>query len=277
MGRHYYRIGQFARMVSVSVRTLRFYDKVGLFSPAEHTESGYRLYTDDDLARVQQILALKFLGFSLDEIKVCLCSGPRRFQDVLSTQKAMMREKRDQVDTIIRALEETERVVRDGCDTWDAVVHVIEVMQMQPKDDWHSKYFTPEQRQQMEELSKASYSEEARRKLAHSGAAWTEEDQRRADEQWGWIGSELKRLVAAGADPGSPEAQAVVRRQRELLAQFTQGDPEISAGLRQWWENFYKLPQEQRPVQPPFGKEEGAFLAEASKIADERSEQIGGA
>jgi DNA-binding transcriptional MerR regulator len=61
---------------SVSIRTLRYYDKVGLLSPSQYTEAGYRLYTDADLLRLQQILALKFLGFSLEEIKHCLQIGP---------------------------------------------------------------------------------------------------------------------------------------------------------------------------------------------------------
>jgi DNA-binding transcriptional MerR regulator len=68
----FYRTGQFAKMTSVTLRTLRFYDKVGLLSPTEYTEAGYRLYSEDDLLTLQHILALKFLGFSLDEIKACL-------------------------------------------------------------------------------------------------------------------------------------------------------------------------------------------------------------
>src|SRR5205807_2485849 len=111
VGRRFYRSGQFARKVSVSVRTLRYYDTVGLLSPTQHTEAGYRLYSDDDLASLQQILALKFLGFSLEEIKDCLRRGPHRLQEALAAQRMMMREKRSQIDMVIRAIEETERAV----------------------------------------------------------------------------------------------------------------------------------------------------------------------
>ena len=69
MDKRLYRTGQFARKASVSISTLRYYDKEGLLAPTEYSESGYRLYTDEDLVNLQQILALKFLGFSLDEIK----------------------------------------------------------------------------------------------------------------------------------------------------------------------------------------------------------------
>ena len=85
----------------MTVRTLRFYDKVGLLSPSGHTEAGHRLYSDEDLWSLQQILALKFLGFSLEEIKVCLQTYPERLQKTLAMQKAMMRDKRSQMDRVI--------------------------------------------------------------------------------------------------------------------------------------------------------------------------------
>ncbi len=217
MSRRYYRVGQFARKSSVSIRTLRYYDQVGLLAPAGHSEAGYRLYTDDDLSRLQQIVALKYLGFSLDEITNCLSTGPQSLHGALRAQKAMMSEKRAQIEAIIQAIEETERVVQAGCDSWDAIVHVMEAIQVSQTEEWQNKYFTPEQRQTLDTLSQQSYSEEARQKLAVRGP-WTEEDQKRVNEQYAWIGGELKRLVAAGADPASPEAQAVARLQHELLS-----------------------------------------------------------
>ncbi|TMC89515.1 MAG: MerR family DNA-binding transcriptional regulator [Chloroflexi bacterium] len=51
MGQHYYHTGQFAQKASVSIRTLRYYDKVGLLSPSQYTEAGYRLYTDPEIPR----------------------------------------------------------------------------------------------------------------------------------------------------------------------------------------------------------------------------------
>ena len=65
----YYSSGQFARMANVSVRTIRFYDKQNILKPSYITASGARFYTDSDLARLQQILLLKYLGFSLDDIR----------------------------------------------------------------------------------------------------------------------------------------------------------------------------------------------------------------
>src|SRR6185436_15124412 len=108
LNRRFYRTGQFARRASVTLRTLRYYDRVGLLCPRQHTESGYRLYVDEDLLRLQQILALKFLGFSLQEVQACLDTGPRGLGEVLAQQKAMLGEKRRQLETVLRAVEETE-------------------------------------------------------------------------------------------------------------------------------------------------------------------------
>src|ERR1700738_3573549 len=127
LDQHFYYTSEFAEMASVSVRTLRFYDKVGLLSPTNYTEAGYRLYTDADFLRLQQILALKFLGFSLEEIKCCLQVGPIALQESLALQKAMMREKREQLDTIIQAIDETEKLLQANQQDWQSIVHVIQV------------------------------------------------------------------------------------------------------------------------------------------------------
>src|SRR5262249_19650682 len=114
------------------------------------------------------------------------------------------------------------------------------------KPEWVRKYFTEEQLQKLNELVRASYSEQATQKL-QQGRPWTEEDQQRADAQWQQVAAEARRLAAVGADPGGEEAQAVARLKSELLGAFTQGDPEVAAGLAQFWKNFAALPPKERP------------------------------
>ena len=65
----YYTSGQFAKMAHISVRTVRFYDKQNILKPSYVSPAGSRFYTDQDFARLQQILLLKYLGFSLEDIK----------------------------------------------------------------------------------------------------------------------------------------------------------------------------------------------------------------
>ncbi|HEX8598827.1 MAG TPA: MerR family transcriptional regulator [Chloroflexia bacterium] len=263
MDRRLYRTGQFARKASVSIRTLRYYDKEGLLSPTAYSEAGYRLYTDEDLVNLQQILALKFLGLSLDEIKALLRPDPRSLQDVLAQQKAMMHAKRAQLDGIIQAIDETEKLLETGECDWESLIRVIQAIQMEQNKEWVKKYFTPEQMAQMQNLSDQSYSEEAKQRLAERQAAmgeWTEADQERASAQWAAVSADVERLSAAGTDPASPEAQDLARRFNELIGGFTGGDPEISRGLNSWWKNYDALPSEQRPFQSPYTAEGQAWL-----------------
>jgi MerR family transcriptional regulator, thiopeptide resistance regulator len=257
---HFYHTSEFAEMASVSVRTLRFYDKAGLLSPTSYTEAGYRLYTDRDFLRLQQILALKFLGFSLEEIKRCLQVGPTVLWEALALQRAMMQEKREQLDAVIAAIDETQSLLQSNQQEWESIVRVIRVMQMSQTNDWRKKYFSDAQLQRMEELSKQSYTEEQRTKLAAWGKDWSEEDQRVATQQWSAFTAELQRLTAAGTDPASSEALALAAQWATLISGFTHNDPGIQDGLKNLYSNLGKMPVGERPYPMPYNKEEGAFL-----------------
>ncbi len=265
-----YSAGAFAARLSVSVRTLRYYDQIGILSPASHSKSGYRLYSEADATRLQHILALKFLGFSLDQIRACLRTGPVDLPARLAAQRAMMSEKLGHIEAVIRAIGLAEEALARGSSIWDSLVEIVEVMQVQQKDEWQAKYFTPEQRTRMDELSEASYGDEARRQLA-ARPPWTEEEQRKVDEQYALIASKLKRLVSAGADPGCEDAQAVARLQAELIAAFTQGSAAVADGLEHWWTRYEGMPREQQPFQPPYSGKEAEFLGEASRIYRDRA------
>ena len=65
-------MGELAKRTGVTVRTLHHYDEIGLLRPSRHTESGHRLYTAVDVARLQRILSLRQLGFALEEVRDCL-------------------------------------------------------------------------------------------------------------------------------------------------------------------------------------------------------------
>ena len=66
------KVGELAKRTGLTVRTLHHYDTIDLLKPSLHTGSGYRLYTEADIARLQQVLSLRQLGFSLEEVKECL-------------------------------------------------------------------------------------------------------------------------------------------------------------------------------------------------------------
>ena len=178
----------------------------------------------------------------------------------------MMEEKRAQLESIIRALKETEGLLAAGRCDWEAVARVIDAIRMEQKNDWVSKYFTEEQLQTMGELSEKSYSQEAREQIQSRSGAWTEEDQQKATADWTRVYSEARRLAAEGADPAGPEAQAIAKLKHDLLSAFTQGNTEVAAGVGRWWENFRALPEEKKPFDAsPFdaGAEGNALLDQA--------------
>ncbi|GCE30927.1 hypothetical protein KDA_64110 [Dictyobacter alpinus] len=264
MNRQHYTTSQFAQKARVTARTLRFYDKVGLLSPSAYTDAGHRLYSDEDLWNLQQILALKFFGFSLEEIKVCLQTNPERLQETLATQKAMMREKRSQLDTVIQTIEKAEGLLQSNHWDWESLINVIQAIQMEQHKKWINKYLTPEQQQKMAEISSKSYSPEAAQKVAEWSKNWTEEDQIRADQQWSAVFSELRRLVAAGSDPTGTDGQALAKQHSELIRQLTWSDTDVCAGVQRWWKNHEQLPTEEKPLpQYSYSKEEAAFLQQA--------------
>lgn len=269
-------IGEFAARAAVTVRTIRYYDQVGLLSPVALSESGQRLYSEAQLVELQQILALKLLGFSLAEIRRCLRADPQDFIRSLAAQKAMLAEKRNQIDAVIRAIETVEQSARptdgpadgpaDGLAwTWESLTRLLEIMHMEQKNEWVNKYFTPEQQAAMGELSKASYSSEASAKVAEWGAGWSEEDQRRLDAQYANLAAGLKQAVADGKSAGSAEVQALATTFLGLINQFTRGDAAVEAGLANFWQNHAALPAEHQ-IEMPWGAAEQSLLDQAMKL-----------
>ncbi|HUX88750.1 MAG TPA: MerR family transcriptional regulator, partial [Chloroflexota bacterium] len=142
----------FADRAGVTVRTLHYYDRLGLLPPATYTEAGYRLYGERELARLEQIVALKFVGLTLRQIKDVLDQSTLELPAVLRLQRQIVEEKRHRIDLTLRAIAEAERVLLDDSnDRWDALKKIIEVIEMGENWDWVKRYSTPEQ---LEELAK---------------------------------------------------------------------------------------------------------------------------
>lgn len=124
----YYSSGQFARMAKVSVRTIRFYDKQGILHPSYTSPAGARFYTDSDFARLQQILLLKYLGFSLEDIKEMTISDSD-YQLMLSSlgiQKKLVQDRMEQLQLVADAIDSTMDVIeRDQKPDWSQMLHLI--------------------------------------------------------------------------------------------------------------------------------------------------------
>ncbi len=109
----YMTVGEVAKKMGTTVRTLQYYDKEGLLSPSAESEGGRRLYTDKDLVTLHQILSLKSLGFSLDDIKQRLISleTPTEVATALTEQADSIREKIEQLTDSLTAIEQLKTEV----------------------------------------------------------------------------------------------------------------------------------------------------------------------
>ncbi len=102
-----YTAGRFAQKAGVSLRTVRYYDEKDLLKPTSHNEAGYRLYDGQKFERLQRILTLKYLGFSLDEIKD-LVDQDIKIDRAIHIQKEAVKQKISQMESILKALNSAE-------------------------------------------------------------------------------------------------------------------------------------------------------------------------
>jgi len=103
MKRHW-KVGDLAKLTGLTVRTLRFYDQIGLFTPSGQTESGHRLYNELDLSRLHQIISLKELGLSLEEIKLALNGGNISPLEIVGLQIEQIKEQIKRQEKLLEQL-----------------------------------------------------------------------------------------------------------------------------------------------------------------------------
>lgn len=101
------KVKELADLVGVSVRTLHYYDQIGLLSPKKAHDSGYRIYSNEDLETLQQILFFRELGFPLKEIKEIINSSSFDKKRALIKHKEMLIKKKLQIDTLISTIDKS--------------------------------------------------------------------------------------------------------------------------------------------------------------------------
>jgi DNA-binding transcriptional MerR regulator len=103
----YRTIGQVAALTGLSVRALHHYDAIDLVCPSHRSGAGYRLYTDDDLRRLQQVLLLRELGFGLDAVRDLIDAPADRKRKALLAQRTALEQQRRHADAVLRAVDAT--------------------------------------------------------------------------------------------------------------------------------------------------------------------------
>ncbi|MDO4273043.1 MAG: methyltransferase domain-containing protein [Eubacteriales bacterium] len=130
----YYSSGEFARMAHVTLRTIRYYDKQDVLKPSCVSEAGARFYTDEDLARLQQILLLKYLGFSLEDIReMTIDDSDYHFMlNSLNLQLRLVRDKIEQMQLVEKAIENTASTISENHSIdWSKMLDLIHLTAME--------------------------------------------------------------------------------------------------------------------------------------------------
>jgi len=205
------KVGEVAARTGLSVRTLHHYDTIGLLSPSRRSKSGHRLYGRRDILRLQQIVSLRQIGMSLDQIREAL--KPRNGAGrIIGLHLARLKERIALEQELCRRLEAMlPRLESVGI---EEIIKCIEVTTM------YEKYYTKEQLETLKERAEGLGPEKIRA----------------AEAEWPKLIESVRAEMDKGTDPKDPRVQALVKRWNELVLEFTGGDPGITQSLK----NLYK-------------------------------------
>lgn len=130
----YYSSGQFARLAGVSLKTIRFYDKKNILKPSYRNPSGARFYTEEDFVKLQQILLLKYLGLSLEDIKELAIdtSDQHMLLNSLRIQKKLVKDRMEQLQLVEEAIGDTvETMEQEKQVDWSHMLELIHLTGME--------------------------------------------------------------------------------------------------------------------------------------------------
>ncbi|EOS41143.1 hypothetical protein C808_00312 [Lachnospiraceae bacterium M18-1] len=204
----YMTVGEVAKKMGTTVRTLQYYDKEGLFSPSAESEGGRRLYTNKDLVILHQIMSLKSLGFSLDDIKQCLISleTPTDVANVLTEQADGIRSKIEQLKASLTAIEQLKaEVLQMQTVNFKRYADIIVNLQMENDSYYLIKRFDDDT-------------------LDHIRNQFDRESGLDFMDRFNCLSNEIVQLQKENVLPESETCQRVVKEYWGLIMEFTNGD-----------------------------------------------------
>ena len=196
------KIGELAKQTGLSIRTLHYYDEIGLLCPSHRNDIGHRLYSDEDIIRLQQILSLRQLGFALKEIRECLENPDFSLSQVINLHRDKMRKQialshtlLERLNGVARELETTESV---------AVENLIQVMETITMSE---QYFTLEQ----QEIIESRFQD--------------------VEPEWQELITKAQVEMSKGTDLNSPSVQELARIWQWSMKSLIRGDRTLYESL----------------------------------------------
>lgn len=216
----HYKIKEVADMAGISVRMLHHYDKIGLLKPESISNAGYRLYTNNNLDRLQQILFFKELNFSLKEIKDILDSPKFDKKEALITHKQLLLEKKTRLEKIIQSVDKTINSMEGECEMDKK--EALNAFDMSKIEEHQNKYA---KEVKMKYGNTSAYKESIKKT-----SKYTKEDWENLSKNWDEIYKTLANLT--DRDPDDKEVQEAIHMYRSYISNnFYDCTLEIFRGL----------------------------------------------
>jgi len=220
------KVAAVARRSGVSVRTLHYYEEIGLLKPSGRTPSGHRLYTQEDIQRLQQVRSLQQLGLSLSAVGDCLTEGHTDARKVVSDHLAKVVEQRRDLERLETQLRKLAGQLECGgpgdAQTTETLLNALELITM------YDKYFTAEQQERLN---------------AHVSGG---------EEAVTPVVEQLEAARLRGVPPSDEEAQRLWQRFQEAVESVSGGDEEMTAAI-------YKLLHDEKKAREDHGISEELF------------------
>ncbi|MCL2339966.1 MAG: MerR family transcriptional regulator [Actinomycetia bacterium] len=213
----YLTVGELAKKMNTTVRTLQYYDREGLLSPSAKSEGGRRLYSDKDIVKLHQILSLKYLGFSLDDIKNRLVAldTPEQVASALTEQAGAVRKQIASLSEVLQTLEKLHaEILQIQTVDWKKYADIVVNLQIKNEYYWMIKHFDNETLDILSahfEVGSAMEMAEGINRLLDTAAQYKK----------------------AGVDPESAEGQQFAKAFWDKMVEFSGGDMNMLAKVMQ--------------------------------------------
>lgn len=203
--KEYWKVGEVAELAGLTIRTLRYYDQICLFSPSQYTESGHRLYTKADLVRLQPILSLKQMGMSLEEIQLLLSNPEEQtVAEILQTQISRVKKEIEVQQKLVAELENALSAARSNRTmSIPELTKLMEALKMNKE-----KYFSKQQLDTME-----SRYENADKQLL-----------KQAEQEFNDLIKEIRLEKEKGASASDEKVQDLAKKWNDIVNAFSEDD-----------------------------------------------------
>lgn len=223
-----FSVGELAKRAGITVRTLQYYDKIGLLK-SSFTEGGRRMYTRSDIMKLQQILFLKSFGFSLEEIndKILKPKSNADLENIFTQQRDILLKQMNYLNNIVTMLDTVILETKIGKEiSLEKLMTIMDLMNQGNPYSFVIRYFGDEQLESV--ANRFDSPEKYALIMDHAKEVF----------------AQLNSLYLKGADPAGKEGQDLAAQWWDMVNEFTNGDPKLLKPLLSAGMDIHNWPEE---------------------------------